>query len=572
MLSGKKLGVRSWFQNDGEPALKNFAGFEYYYWIMSTRLIERQDNLPTLDDLVGGIHLILTLPRLLRRRVNSKEAHAEHSHRLAHREDNFLSLARQAIYANPVSPYLRLLKAVGCEYQDLEQLVRREGLEGTFRFLYRRGVYLTVDEFKGVRPVVRGGTTCHLRPEDLRDPRARLHMVGLTGGSRGPRRPVPIDFALVREHAGEMLLELEARGCVDNVCAAWNVPGSGAIRRMVQYSLLGSPPARWFSLVDPAADGMHPRYLWSARAVKFAGLLAGVALPSPTPVSIQDPLPIVHWMSQVLKSGKIPFLHTYASCAVRVCQAALAAGISLRGAQFTMGGEPTTEARLAVVRQAGAVPQVHCGSGETGGFGRGCMAPQAPDDVHFYRHRYAVVQPGEHAKDNLPPRALLISTLLPRARMIMLNVSMGDQAVLSERSCGCPLEKLGWTTHLHEIRSFEKLTAGGMTFYDSDLVRVLEEILPARFGGGPTDYQIVDESTEDKVPRVRLLIHPRIGPLDLQVVRQVFLAAVGDGSRVEQVMMMAWRDAGLPVVEREEPRLTAGGKVQHVHREFGKTR
>ena len=156
--------------------------------------------------------------------------------------------------------------------------------------------------------------------------------------------------------------------------------------------------------------------------------------------------------------------------------------------------------------------------------------------------------------------------------MIMLNVSMGDQAVLSERSCGCPLEKLGWTTHLHEIRSFEKLTAGGMTFYDSDLVRVLEEILPARFGGGPTDYQVVDESTEDKVPRVRLLIHPRIGPLDLQAVRQVFLAAVGDGSGVEQVMMMAWRDAGLPVVDREEPRVTPGGKVQHVHRELGKTR
>lgn len=539
---------------------------------MSTRPIEHQNNLPTLDDLVGGLHLIVSLPRLLRQRVTSAEAHAEHRHRLAHREDNFLSLAREAIYGNAASPYRRLLEMAGCEYHDLEELVRREGLEGALRLLYRRGVYLTLDEFKGTPPIVRGSATFHLKPEELRDPRARLHMVGRTGGSRGSRRPVPIDFELVREHAGEILLELEARECVDSVRAAWNVPGAGAIRRIVQYSLLGAPPARWFSLMDPAANGVHPRYRWSARAVRFAGLLAGVALPSPTPVSLQDPLPIVHWMSQVLKSGKIPFLHTYASCAVRVCQAALAAGISLRGAQFTMGGEPTTEARLAVVRQAGAVPQVHCGSGETGGFGRGCMAPQAPDDVHFYRHRYAVVQPGEHAKDNLPPRALLISTLLPKARMIMLNVSMGDQAVLSERNCGCPLEKLGWTTHLHEIRSFEKLTAGGMTFYDSDLVRVLEEILPARFGGGPTDYQIVDESTEDKVPRVRLLIHPRVGPLDLQTVRQVFLGAIGEGSGVERVMMLTWRDAGLPIVEREAPKLTGGGKVQHVHREFGKTR
>ena len=39
---------------------------------------------------------------------------------------------------------------------------------------------------------------------------------------------------------------------------------------------------------------------------------------------------------------------------------------------------------------------------------------------------------------------------------------MGNQAVVSERACGCPYQELGWTTHLHDIRSFEKLTAGGI--------------------------------------------------------------------------------------------------------------
>lgn len=54
-------------------------------------------------------------------------------------------------------------------------------------------------------------------------------------------------------------------------------------------------------------------------------------------------------------------------------------------------------------------------------------------------------------------------------------------------------ERLGWTLHLHGIRSVEKLTAAGMTFLDSDVIRVLEEVLPGRFGGGPTHYQLVEE-------------------------------------------------------------------------------
>ncbi len=70
---------------------------------------------------------------------------------------------------------------------------------------------------------------------------------------------------------------------------------------------------------------------------------------------------------------------------------------------------------------------------------------------------------------------------------------MGDQAVVSERACGCPYQQLGWTTHLHGIRSFEKLTAAGMTFLDTDVIRVLEEVLPGRFGGIPSDYQLVEE-------------------------------------------------------------------------------
>src|SRR3990172_8887397 len=83
---------------------------------------------------------------------------------------------------------------------------------------------------------------------------------------------------------------------------------------------------------------------------------------------------------------------------------------------------------------------------------------------------------------------------------ILLNISMGDQAVVLRRQCGCPLEQLGWTTHLHTIRSHEMLTCGGISFLDTDVIRVIEEVLPARFGGAPTDYQLLEDEADDGRP------------------------------------------------------------------------
>lgn len=78
---------------------------------------------------------------------------------------------------------------------------------------------------------------------------------------------------------------------------------------------------------------------------------------------------------------------------------------------------------------------------------------------------------------------LCVSSLRPSAPFVLLNVSRGDHAVMVSRECGCAPGDLGWTTHLHAIRSGEKLTVGGMTLLDTDLLRVLEERLPAQFDG-----------------------------------------------------------------------------------------
>ena len=167
----------------------------------------------------------------------------------------------------------------------------------------------------------------------------------------------------------------------------------------------------------------------------------------------------------------------------------------------------------------------------------------------------------------LPPSALLVTSLRMTAPLVLLNAGLGDQAVVADRRCGCPLERLGWTTHLHTIRSYEKLTAGGMTFLDADAIRVLEEVLPARFGGVPTDYQLVEEEADGGPPRVRLLVRPEVGPLDPSAVAEAFLGALATGEGAERIMGQVWRDSQVLRVERRAPFATPSGKILHLHLE-----
>ena len=61
--------------------------------------------------------------------------------------------------------------------------------------------------------------------------------------------------------------------------------------------------------------------------MRVAGLLAGTRVSAPRYVPLENPLPIAHWLEAALRAGATPHLHTFASSAVRLCQAALEAGI-----------------------------------------------------------------------------------------------------------------------------------------------------------------------------------------------------------------------------------------------------
>lgn len=518
-------------------------------------------------DLRLAARFLRRVPGHLRRPLTVDDAAAMIRARRARRETDFLDLMTRAVYADPRSPYRRLLELAGCERGDLERLVRSDGVEGALEVLFRSGVYLTIDEFKGRRAVRRGSAILEVAAARLRNPLSAMHVPTQSGGSGGAASPLVYDLASIRDHAANTLLVLDARGGRDWVKGVWGL-STGSAPVVLRFGSFGSPVARWFVHVSPSGPGLHPHYRWTPEGLRLAAVVAGVRFPRPEVVTLADPLAVAEWMIETRRRGRTPHLYGFASPTVCLAEAARAAGLDLSGTRFTVTGEPVTGARLAVLRASGAEIGLDYGCAEAGGpVSYGCLRPSAPDDVHFCDDLHALVQPESGTSERaLPARALLLSSLRASAPVVLLNVSLGDRAHVSRRRCGCPLDDHGWDRHLDGIRSFEKLTAGGMTFLDVDVAAVLESQLPARFGGGPADYQLLETERDADGPGLVLRVHPRVGPLDEGGVRAALLDAIGAGSGAERVMATYWRAAGLPRVERKPPLVSEKGKLLHVWR------
>ncbi len=509
-------------------------------------------------DAAMALRFVRGLPRYLRRPLAPAEIAAIIAGRRAARADNFLRLADGAIYGRARSPYRALLRAAGCERGDLARLLAAEGVEGALGVLAARGVFVTVDELKGRTPIVRGSVRLEAHADDFRNPLATAHLWASTGGSRGTPLPVTLDLACVRDRAVNMLAGLHAHGGARWRTAVWGLRG---MVPMLWYSAGDPRAARWFTQVDVAALGATSRFAWTARLLAWESRVLGAALPAPEYAPLDAPAAVLRWLEATLAAGAVPHLWGTPSAMLRLAAAAAAAGIDIAGTALTITGEPITAARLAVLRRAGTIPIADYGSVESGGtIAYGCLAPTAADDVHVFDDVNAVI-----AAPAATPLAgaLLVSSLLASSPFLLLNASLGDRATRVERTCGCPMERHGWRTHLADIRSFGKLTAGGLTFEDGAVLDILEERLPGRFGGRPTDYQLVEELNEAGHARVRLLVDPAVGPIDTGQVRDAFLEALGEGTEIARDMAEQWRATATVEVCRMPPERTAAGKILH---------
>jgi hypothetical protein len=153
-----------------------------------------------------------------------------------------------------------------------------------------------------------------------------------------------------------------------------------------------------------------------------------------------------------------------------------------------------------------------------------------------------------------------VTHLHPSASKLLLNVELDDYGLLEERSCGCPLDALGLRVHLRQIRSFAKLTGEGVTLVGCEMVHILEEVLPARFGGSSLDYQLVEEEDEAGLTRLTLLVSPSVPIADEREVIEAIHAALARESLAADMARAFWAQAGTLRVRREAPRVGSGGK------------
>ena len=135
---------------------------------------------------MAGARFFARLPLYLRRQITPQIARETQALRLQQRAQRLLERFRLDVYGRRGSVFHELLRHAGCEYGDIDAGVQRDGVESTMARLFAAGVYLTVDEFKGRKPVVRGTLRIEAGPQRLRSPQAAYHMPASSGGAEPP--------------------------------------------------------------------------------------------------------------------------------------------------------------------------------------------------------------------------------------------------------------------------------------------------------------------------------------------------------------------------------------------------
>lgn len=521
--------------------------------------------MPTaFDELSTFVRFTTALPGYLEHRMSPEDARQRLVDSLANREDNFLRVVEQAVFASPASPYLPLFKLAGAELGDVQALVRSEGLEAALGRLYDAGMYVTLDEVKGRRPIERNGLSLPMTASAFDNPLMTGHYHAMSSGSRGPRTRANIDLALLEHEAAYVQQYLDAFELWKRPYAVWRPvpPVVTAVKWLLRLEKLGKPLDRWFSQTRVAlGDGNWKFAIFTASTVA-QGRLLGRPFPAPKFVPTTSPEPVARYLADMTRRGTPATLDTMVSSAVRLCSYARENQIDISGTLLRMGGEPLTEPKAQLIADVGCQTTCFYSITEMSFVGAPCATPSALDDVHLLTDKVAaIVRPKPVGAATVD--ALIYTTLLPSSPKLLINVESGDFATLSTRECGCPMGKLGFHQHLSQIRSYEKLTSEGVTFLGTELLRLVEDVLPSAFGGAPTDYQLV-ETEESGISRIQIIASPKLGPLDESVVVERVITTLNQypgGS----VMTQHWRQGDTLKLVRREPYQTASAKILPLH-------
>lgn len=517
---------------------------------------------PWLDESATLVRLVGGLPGFLRHRLDPAGVRNRIEERQAGRTANFLAAIRRCVYQLQGSPYRALLEWAGIEFDDLAALTVAEGVEGVLLRLREAGVFVTTEEFKGKCSIRRGSLEVESTDRSFDNPASQGHLFARSGGSRSPGLRTVYDFRNLESAWSEhIVLRLSCYNLLEAPLGVWYpiMPGAGPVV-VLALAKAGIFP-RWFTPLGYGRIKANWRSLLGTLTLVYWGRLYAPRLPGPQFVPADDPTPILRWIESCLKSKGRCALFTYVSHAVRISRSARDSGLDLERTVFLVSSEPLTPVRRREIEASGASVYPSYATMETGVLAAGCGNPLETDEMHLLTDTVAVVvYPRQVAATGEPIPTVLTTGLQDCFPKVLLNAETGDSAQLLERTCGCPLEKLGFHGRVYAVYGFDKLSPAGMTFLAADLVRLLEQELPARFGGTSLDYQLQEVEDEGGRSRLNLLVSPRLGPLDPTALVEAVLRELGRGTDSRRLMAHVWSDQGVIQVVREEPRLTARGK------------
>ncbi len=503
------------------------------------------------------------LPAFLRKRITPESAAVIVSRRLRSREENFLTLARLTVFERKESPYRFIMRGMRCEPGDIEALVRSDGLDTALEKLERGGLRLSFDEFKGRAALVRDGRTFPVGPASFDNPLGTRSVQSQSTGSTGTPTRANIDLRHIESMAAGRALSHEANGVSGwpTIMYRAGLPSAAGVGNILTHIVMGNPVRHWMSPVSSGEVAAPLRFRVAGAMLPVAARLSGQSFPRMEVVPIEDAIKVARTAAALVRAEGRCLVRCAISTSLAVATAAVEAGVDLTGVKFMGAAEPATAAKVRGILRSGASYSSNYGMAEAGMVGTGCPNGLDHSDVHFMRDALAVV-PGSRLPD-VPDDSVVsfaVTSLLQAAPKILINVDIDDYGILERRRCGCLLGELGFDQHMRQIRSYAKLTGRGVTLVGTDIVRVIEEVLPETFGGSPQDYQLVEEESPDGQTMLTLLVNPTVSLADEAAPAMVLYDALARGTPGASFSGAILKGAGAVRVRREQPKPNARGK------------
>jgi hypothetical protein len=254
-------------------------------------------------------------------------------------------------------------------------------------------------------------------------------------------------------------------------------------------------------------------------------------------------------------------LKCFASSALRVAGAAVAAGLDLSRSVVFAGGEPLTAARRDFLAASGLRVYARYAATEAGFIAGACPHGEDGGEMHLYADRLAVV--GPEPGGGVAPFAF--TSLSLAAPKVLLNVELGDHGRLRTRDCPCALGRAGLAWHVRDVHSPAKIALEGVKLGELDVARLAEDAM-RDLGGNPDEMQLWLGTAAGGASRLTLVLAPTaaVDPAALEGRLRERLAAFPGGGALAARL---WFEGGALTIERRPLRLGPGQKMQRIVRE-----